>query len=324
MIIRFIAQGAALSAVLWTVPLKAQDAKAASRDGSPSAGLELWSSTDSDGTDVIKLLVRGAWRDSGPYRYSGLAVEKVWLRPQGQQTRQDSRIYADLADSAGDELLWRARIGTDGHSWLGSAGLRTKDWSKELFLEREIVETARGIDERIYYTFVGGSFDVPLSEKRTLTVAGAVQAFTGRNERLHIRASYVQVVKPDLGLSVHLRGRYFHSTAPGEFDYYSPRNFVQILPVVQMRRFTRSGWMLLAAAGYGGQKATGSEWQSARLADIRFESPTGAKNFSAFGQVQYSNSSLSGSGDYHHWIARLGFTKRFSSGTNGLRSTLQP
>lgn len=308
--VKFIARGAALWAALWTMPLNAQDPEPPRRDGSPSASLEFWSSTDSDGTDVAKVLVRGAWRDLGPYRFSGLAVEKVWLRPQGQKTRQDSRIYIDLADSAGDELMWRARIGTDGHSWLGSAGLRTKDWSKELFLEREIVETARGINERIYYTFVGGSFDVPLSDRRTLTFAGAVQEFTGRNERLHIRANYVQVVKSDLGLSAQLRGRYFHSTVPGEFDYYSPRNFVQILPVIQMRRFTKSGWMLLGAAGYGGQKATGSEWQSARLADIRFESPTGVQNFSAFGQVQYSNSSLSGAGDYHHWIGRLGFTKR--------------
>jgi len=294
---------------LWPTAAQAQDAAVPA--GGSSGGIELFASTDSDNTDVVKLMARGLLRDDGPDRYLGVAIEQAWFRPQGQETRKDQRIYVDLADTAGDKWLWKARLGTDGNTWLGSASIRAKDWSKEIFLEREIVETPQGVDEGIYYTFLGASFDLPASERDVFTAMAGVQEFTGRNERLHLRGSYVRVIEPKLGFSAQLRGRYFHSTAPGEFDYYSPRNFVQLLPVVQMRRFTSTGWMILGAAGYGAQRATGGDWQAARLAELRVESPRAARNFRLFGHLQYSNNSLSGAGNYDYVMGRLGVTARF-------------
>jgi hypothetical protein len=279
--------------------------------GGATAGVELFASTDSDDTSVVKLLGRALLADRGQDSFAGIALEQAWFTPQGEKTRRDQRIYVDLADRAGGKWLWRARLGTDGHTWLGSANLRSSDWSKEFFLEREIVETPRGVDEGIYYTFAGASFDIPASPHGTANFMAGVQEFTGKNVRLHLRGSYVHVVKPELGLSLQVRGRVFHSTEPNEFDYYSPKNFVQLLPIVQMRRFDSEGWMYLAAVGLGAQRATGSGWQSARLADLRIESPRGKHGFRAFAQIQYSNSSLSGAGDYHYVMTRAGITARF-------------
>lgn len=277
----------------------------------PSAGIELFASTDSDKTDVLKLLAKGALMDDGADRYRGVVVERALFTPQGQHTRQDERFYLEAADKAGSDWLWRAKIGTDGHSWLGSANVHAKDWSKEVFIEREIVETPRGVDEGIYYTFVGASLDLPASDRDIFTATAGIQEFTGKNERLHLRGNYTRVLRPKVGLTAQLRARYFHSTAPGEFDYYSPKNFVQLLPVLQMRRFTSTGWMVLGAAGYGVQRATGGSWQSARLAEVRVESPRSVRGFRLFGQVQYSNNSLSGSGNYDYVIGRFGLSTRF-------------
>jgi hypothetical protein len=296
------------SALLCAGAASAQDAGLSTN---PSAGVELFASTDSDHTDVVKLLAKGAFLDDGADRYIGLAAERAWFAPQGQHTRKDERFYVEAGDRAGSNLLWRARLGTDGRSWLGSGSLRAKDWSKEVFLEREMVETPRGVDEGIYYTFVGASLDLPASKHDIFTATVGVQEFTGRNERLHLRGSYVRVIQPKLGLTAQLRARYFHSTVPGEFDYYSPKNFFQLLPLLQMRRFTASGWMVLGAAGYGAQRATGSDWQSAKLAEVRVESPRSAKGFKLFGQVQYSNNSLSGSGNYDYVMGRFGVSARF-------------
>ena len=276
-----------------------------------AGGLELFASTDSDDTSVVKLLGRALFSDKGPDEFAGIALEQAWFKPAGQYARKDQRVYVDLADKVRDKWLWRARVGTDGHTWLGSANLRSADWSKEFFVEREIVETPRGINEGIYYTFAGASFDLPASRRDTVNLMAGVQEFTGRNVRLHLRGNYVHGVKPDLGLSFQLRARVFHSTRPGEFDYYSPKNFAQILPVLQIRRFDSSGWMYLAAAGLGLQRSTNSGWQAAKLADLRVESPRGAHGFHAFAQVQYSNNSLSGAGDYHYLMTRLGITARF-------------
>jgi hypothetical protein len=277
-----------------------------------STGLELWTSTDSDQTDVIKLLGRGLWKYEGRDDYQGIAVEHVWFRPQGGKTREENRLYLDFADDLGSKWRWKARVGTNGHTVLGSASLRTSDWRREFFIEREIVETPIGLDKGIYYTFAGVSLDHALGDRDTLNTIAAVQEFTGKNVRLHVRGNYVHVVKPALGLSVQLRTRYFHSTKPGEFDYYSPRNFVQLLPVAQLRRFDSAGWMYLVAIGYGAQKATNTGWESARLVDLRIESPARGRRFQAFAGLQYSNNSLSqGGGGYHYVAARAGLTARF-------------
>lgn len=305
---RLLAAGLCLAAA--AAPARAETEDGGSSAG-PALGTELFASTDSDDTSVVKLLGRAAWKDDGPDRFQGIALEQAWFTPEGEKTRKDQRIYLDLADKAGDKWLWRAKLGTDGHTWLGSANVRAADWSKEFFLEREIVETPQGVDEGIYYTFAGASLDFPVSGRSTFNVTAGIQEFTGKNERLHLRGSYVHVVKPDLGLSVQLRGRYFHSTEPGEFDYYSPRDFFQLLPVVQMRRFDSSGWMYLVAGGLGAQKSTGNGLEWARLADVRVESPRGRHDLRLFGQIQYSNSSLSDAGDYHYVMARFGLTARF-------------
>jgi hypothetical protein len=297
------------ASLAWAVAAQAEEMSTPSTG--PAIGTEIFASTDSDDTDVIKLLGRAMLRDDGPDRYLGIALEQAWFRPLGQHRRKDQRVYVDAADKAGDKWLWKARLGTDGHTWLGSANIRAKDWSKEFFVEREIVETPRGVDERVYYTFLGASFDFPPSDRDVFTAMAGVQEFTGKNERLHLRGSYVRVVAPNLGLTAQLRARVFHSTAPSEFDYYSPKNFVQVLPVVQMRRFTSSGWMVLGAAGYGTQRATGGKWEAARLAEVRVESPKGAHNLRLFGQVQYSNNSLSGAGNYDYVMGRFGLTAHF-------------
>lgn len=278
----------------------------------PGAGLEVWSSVDSDKTSVIKLTGRALWDFDGPAKFQGIDVERAWFAPEGQHAREQTRVYLDLADSIDGKWRWSARIGTNAKTVLGSASVQSRDWSKELFIEREIVETPRGVDQGIYYTFVGASADVLSTAHETVSAMAGFQKFTGRNERYHLRGTFVHVVKPGLGLSVQLRARYFHSTVPGEFDYYSPRDFVQLIPVVQMRQFSHNGWQYLIAVGYGAQKATASGWAAARLADLRIESPASSKSLQAFVQGQYSNSSLIGAAaNYNYFVGRLGLTRRF-------------
>jgi hypothetical protein len=277
----------------------------------PALGVELWASTDSDKTGVVKLLGRALWDFEGSSKYQGIDYERAWFSPNGQNARVQNRVYLDLADTLEGKWNWTARVGTNGDTVLGSASIRSRDWSKELFVEREIVETPRGLDEGIYYTFAGASLDLVSRAHDTINAMAGFQKFSGRNDRLHLRATYVHVVSSSHGISIQLRARYFHSTHPNEFDYFSPKDFLQVIPVLQMRRFTHSGWMILLAAGYGAQKATGSGWQAARLADFRLESPASSTKLRAYAEVQYSNSSLVGAAsNYRYIVGRIGLTKR--------------
>ncbi|WP_338468398.1 hypothetical protein RXV95_07580 [Novosphingobium sp. ZN18A2] len=303
---------AALAAsAIWAGPALAQTVAQDGTGPSPAAGLEVSASTDSDGTDVIKVLGRALWNFEGKDKYAGIAVEHAWFSPARGRARVADRVYLDLADSLNADWRWRARVGTDGHTVLGSAELRKADWSRSIFVERDIVETEQGLTRPIYYTFVGASTDIPINDRNTFAVVAGVQKFSGRNERLHLRGRYVHVIKPDAGLSAQLYVQYYHSTAPNEFDYFSPENFVRALPILQVRRFDANGWMYLAAGGFGAQNTTGGGWTSARFAQLRVESPRSSRKIDAFAEITYTNDSITGGPNYNYVQGRAGLTLRF-------------
>jgi len=283
---------------LCSVPGSAQS-RPADPPAPGAATLDTFASSDADHTKVVRTGLDLDWAHAAEDSYQGIRLERAWFAPLGQATTAFDRIYGRYADKD-DRLAWSAQIGTDGHTVLGSLNLAdTSRYRKELFVERDIVETPRGVGQGIYYTFGGVALDVPLSDRDTATAVLGAQAFTGKNVRLHLRGNYVHVVKPDWGLSVQLRTRYFHSTVPGEFDYFSPRWYAEVLPVIQVRRFS-GGWRYLVAAGYGAQGYSGSGWRSSRYLNGQVSSPvTRRVQFKA--SVVYSNTPI-GSGYAYDYL----------------------
>jgi hypothetical protein len=276
------------------------------------AGTEVFYSSDSDDTEVARAAV-----DLNPYarsanRYLGVRLERAWYNPRGRGWESRDRAYLRGADRLGDWQL-RARVGTDGDSVIGAVSLNDEAAiRKEFFVERDIIETAEGLDLGLYSTFAGAAVDLPVDDRNTFTALAGVQTFTGDNERLHLRGSYIHVLRPQWGLSAQLRGRYFRSSEPGEFDYYSPRWYAEVLPVLQMRRFVR-GWELVGAGGLGMQRDSGSDWRSSRYVHARFRSPI-ASNWDVNGAFTYTNTpSVTGTSDagFSYVQFLLGVSKRF-------------
>ncbi|RVQ66035.1 hypothetical protein EKN06_11885 [Croceicoccus ponticola] len=296
----------------WSAAASAQEPRSISGESvRPAAGSEIWASTDSDGTDVVKVLGKALLNFEGREKYAGIAIEHAKFNPATGENHEAERIYLDLADHLGADWRWKARIGTDGKTLLGNAEFRKADWSQSVFVEREIVETEQGLARRIFYTFAGISTDVLLNDANTIALTAGVQEFSGKNERLHLRGKYVHVVRTDIGLSAQLDARYYHSTEPGEFDYFSPKDFVRLLPLIQTRRFSNSGWMYLAGAGFGAQHSSGGGWQLAKFGQLRLESPRSASDLDVFAEAIYTNDSISGGTNYDYLMARAGATFRF-------------
>lgn len=275
----------------------------------PAVGADLFYSSDAEDTEVMKAGINFDVR-RGPDRYWGLRVERARFEPLGQKGRTMERAYLRVADTAG-RWTWKATVGTDGHTLLGSASVHDdRRFRKEFFVEREIVETPLGLSRGIYYTFAGAAIDLPADDRNVFTLFAGAQAFTGDNVRTHLRANYVHVVKPEWGLSAQLRTRYFRSSEPGEFDYYSPRWYAEVLPVLQVRRFV-GGWQLLGAAGYGAQRDSGSRWRSSRYLNARFTSPAFQKDWALTGGLLYTNTPVSTGFTYRYLQLNLGVTKAF-------------
>lgn len=278
-----------------------------------AVGAEFFYSADSDGTEVMKTAFDFDLRNSGEDRYLGVRLEKAQFNPNGTEWHSHDRIYLRAADMIGD-WQWRARIGTDGHAVIGSISANDRSTSrKDVFVERDIVETRQGLTRRIYTTFAGAAIDLPLDDHNVFTALLGVQTFTGENTRLHARGSYIHVLKPEWGLSAQLRSRYFRSSKPREFDYYSPRWYAEALPVLQIRRFVKD-WELVGAGGIGLQRDSGSGWRPSHYLHARFRSPRGSSQWVANGAVTYTNtpSVTAGSQSGYSYIQMsLGASRRF-------------
>lgn len=291
-------------------PPAAAVAQNAQGTSSPAIGADLFYSSDAEDTEILRSGINFDLRRTGPEQYYGLRVERARFRPLGQQGRTMERAYARAANSA-DRWTWKATVGTDGHTILGSASIHDDSRArKEVFVEREIVETPLGVSRGIYYSFAGAAIDLPADDRNIVTLFAGVQPFTGNNVRKHLRATYVRVLKPEWGLSAQLRTRYFHSSEPGEFDYYSPRWYVEALPVLQVRRFI-GGWQILGAAGYGAQRDSESGWRSSRFFNARVTSPAFQKDWALSGGLLYTNTPVSTGFTYRYLQLNLAVSKAF-------------
>lgn len=281
-------------------------------EGTPAAGTDITVSNDSDETTVMRVALDLDLRNDGDAKRIGVRLENVWYELLGAPAEQRQRVFLQAGDRSGG-WTWAARVGTDGDNLIGSASVYDNSrFRKELFVERDIVETPLGLQRNLYSTFGGAAIDLPINDRNTLTVLGGFQDFSGDNERLHLRANYVYVVSPKAGVSAQLRGRYLHNTVPREFDYFSPRDFVQALPVLQVRRFV-SGWQLLAVGGIGAQRFTASPWQQANYAELSARSPQRGP-WRAVAQLVYSNTPGSNalqSNDYTYIQGRLTLSRIF-------------
>ncbi|PQZ83827.1 MULTISPECIES: hypothetical protein [unclassified Brevundimonas] len=274
-----------------------------------AVGLDVFASTDADDTDVIKFGANLDWRYRGPDDYLGLRVETARFKPLGGDATEDQRLYLRFADKTGD-WSWKGQVGTDGDTVLGSASVHNEArFRQEYFVEREILETPRGLDEGVYYTFVGGAFDLPVDDRNNFTVVAGVQDFTGSNVRTHLRLNYIHVVKPEWGLSAQVRTRYFHSSDPGEYDYFSPENYFEIMPVLQVRRY-HGGWRYVVAAGVGGQKETGGDWRSARYFNAQVVSPP-LREWAINAGFTYSNTPVASGYTYDYSQVNFGVVRAF-------------
>jgi len=294
----------------WFAVLALAAATPALAEPTQALGVDVFASSDADHTDITKVALSFDWRRDGAERYDGVRLETARFRPLGQDETKDTRLYYRFADKS-RTWAWNGQVGTDGHTALGSLDVHNgARFRQEYFLERDIVETPQGLNRRIYYTFAGGALDLPAGDRDVMTVVGAMQDFTGRNVRLHLRGNYVHTLQADWGLSAQVRARYFHSSTPGEFDYFSPRNFAQVVPTLQLRRRV-AGWRCLVAAGLGAQRQTGGTWHVARAFNAQITSPVVDKAWAFDAAFAYSNTPTGAGDTYDYRQFSLGVRRAF-------------
>jgi hypothetical protein len=270
------------------------------------AGLDGFYSSDADGTEIWKTALDFDFSHTDREHYQGLSLEDARFRPFGQPWVEQHRVYYRFA--GGNAWKWNGRIGSDGHSVLGSAAIHNEAARRqEYFIEREIVETPLGLRDRLYSTYLGAAFDLPMSERNLLTTVVGVQDFGGDNVRLHLRGNFTHVLSPEHGLSAQLRVRYFHDSVAHESDYFAPGWYAQVIPTLQLRRYV-NGWRYAIAAGYGAQRAADTSWRPARLLEASVTSPAEGHVWTFKAGFTYTNTPVNGgfSYDYRQFSLSVG------------------
>lgn len=275
-----------------------------------AVGADLFASTDADDSETVKAGISYDWRHRGPDDYQGLRLETARFAPATGPATEEQRLYYRFAEP-GDDWSWTGQVGTNGDTVLGSLSVHNNARVRqEYFIERDRLETVQGLDGDLYHTFAGAAFDLPLDERNTLTALVGVQHFDGENLRTHLRARAIHVVKPEWGLSVQLRTRYFHNSVPAEADYFSPEWYVEVLPVVQIRRF-HDGWRYQAAVGVGAQREAGADWRAARHLEASVTSPPIGRDWHVTAAVLHSNAPVASGQGYDYSQLSLSLTRAF-------------
>jgi len=275
-----------------------------------AVGADLFASTDADGSETVKAGLSYDWRYQGPDSYRGVRLETAHFSPATGPATEEQRLYYRFAET-GEDWSWTGMVGTNGDTVVGSLSAHKGDRIRqEYFIERERLETSQGLAQDLYHTFAGAAFDLPVDERNTFTALVGVQEFGGDNLRTHLRARYIHVVKPDWGVSVQLRTRWFHNSVPAEADYFSPEWYVEVLPVVQVRRF-HDGWQYQAAVGVGAQREAGSDWRAARHFEASITSPPISRDWHAKAAVLHSNAPIASGQGYDYSQMSVSLVRAF-------------
>jgi hypothetical protein len=238
---------------------------------------DMFYSSDADGNETQKIGLGWDWRHMDREHWLGLDVQHARFSGDGW-SHEEQRVYGHAAGTFGkqvsdDTWRWQFKLGSNGDTALGSASLHTEGpQRREIFFERERLETEAAVARNQMHNFLGAAIDLPFTSHLSSTLLGGYQTFGDGNERVHARANLVFVTVPSIGFSTQLRTRYYHDSEPYTGGYYSPPWYGEALGVLAIRRVI-GGYSWRGAVGFGRQRSADEDWKRARLMEFSFETP---------------------------------------------------
>ena len=265
---------ASLAAAALAATMAALAAPAVASEGAHRQAVraDAWASSDADGNQTRRLALGWDLAHRDLDHWWGVKVERAEFSGNGWHGHED-RAYLSGAGDLGT-WRWQGDLGSNGSELLGRASLHSLDARrKEVFIERDTLETRRGVAAGWVHTFAGATVDLPMGERWSATLLGGAQHFgTGRNLRTHLRGTLVHALVPSQGISLQLRTRYHRNSHPYEADYFSPPWYGEAMGVAGWRRFV-GGYQWRAAAGIGRQRNADDAWRRARMVEVGLETP---------------------------------------------------
>ena len=272
---------------------------------------------DHDGTSyrAAELASGAAPRALGKVRVTGRAAQLrgdgVELRSREVETALDLRparavaLSARAGLSAYDDIAFSPWDGEINVAWLPSDRHRLDVAAAHVVINDNVA----AIQNHLTGTFGSVGISERLTSRLSLAVSADATRWSEDNTRLRFRVTPRWSFEGVPIFTVEWPTTYQHYDAPFDFRFFSPEEYVETGPAVNVSKRVARVWYLSAYARGGALRETGSEWQPLGMGRASVE-----RDVSSHWGVRldggWSNSNLTGSAGFQRTSLSLGVTIR--------------
>jgi len=272
---------------------------------------------DHDGTSyrAAELASGAAPLALGKVRVTGRAAQLrgdgVELRSREVETALDLRparavaLSARAGLSAYDDIAFSPWDGEINVAWLPSDRHRLDVAAAHVVINDNVA----AIQNHLTGTFGSIGISERLTSGLSLAVSADATRWSEDNTRLRFRVTPRWSFEGVPIFTVEWPTTYQHYDAPFDFRFFSPEEYVETGPAVNVSKRVARGWYLSAYARGGALRETGSEWQPLGMGRASVE-----RDVSSHWGVRldggWSNSNLTGSAGFQRTSLSLGVTIR--------------
>jgi tetratricopeptide (TPR) repeat protein len=254
-----------------------------------------------------------------------LALGAIRMSARAAELRGDSAVLQsreaeasiDLRPGAALALLGRAGIrsydGVDFTPWDGEVDvvwLPGDHHRVDLAAARLLItDNVAAIQNGLTGTF--GSFGLTerLTSKLSTAVSVDATRWSERNTRVRLRATPRYAFEGVPSVTLEWPTTYQHYSAPFEFRFFSPKEYVETGPALALYRRVAAAWYLSAYARAGGLRESGREWQALGITRASLEREI-RSHWGLRVDAGWSNSNLAGSAGFRRTSLAAGVTIR--------------
>jgi hypothetical protein len=159
-----------------------------------------------------------------------------------------------------DASLGAARVAGTNY-WVGALDYMehvTPATAVGLSMERDLVNSIRGIDNGVHFTAVAAVLDHAFNEQFNVGVAAGTALFSNDNQRPILRTRWNYSINERYGINAYVRTRSYHNTNAYRPEYFSPERLHEASAGVSSRFEVAQAFVLSASIDAGQQRIDGT------------------------------------------------------------------
>lgn len=207
-----------------------------------------------------------------------------------------------------DGYHYEIGVSDRSHTFIDAAYRATPGpWSWEVFVNRDLVESRRAIEDDVEFNLLGVSLEYPIHPKLTAVGVLTGQWFDDGNQRIGERIRFIYQPDLDVGFTAQLRLRHYDSS-DDPVVYYNPKKYDEYLLALTYKTLWND-WRFNAMLATGTSRTDGVD-QPVTLVELGVRSPN-QKGWQHGLSVNYQKNAANENGSYRYSSIMYTLSKQF-------------